>query len=266
MNGGAEIFIGYRYLHLDVYEYVSDAGGDLIVEIFTMKGSDDAYGLQSLDRTGKCIDLTGDPPEDPSRCRHPAILYGGGYLRLWAAERFARLLAYQESEASRKALLTLAARIAEERTDPVPPQIVSALAEEIGPGLRLDPEKLIYLRSPLVLGSFSSIDPDNTLGLGLDTEVLRAVYRSEDAESTGDEMEVLRVRYPSETAARRADEQYRAQAGGGPGEPGDLWQEQDHWCGARNRGTEVLIVRNAPAREHAETFLESTAEATGESR
>jgi hypothetical protein len=259
MNGGAEIFVGYRFRHLDVYEYRSSDAGDLVVELFWMGDRDDAFGLQSIDRAGECLDFSGAVIDDDKTRLHPVLLYGNGYLRLWSGKRFARLLAYEETDASRKALLHLAGVFDRDRAEPSLPAIVEALPPGRASGSTLDPEKVVFLRSQLVLNSFSSIDPGNALGLNLTTEAVSATYRSAGPEMAGRATELLLVRYPSEEAAENALERYRESPPAGASEEGDgFWRAEEGWIATSRIGRGIAIVRYALNRESAVSMIESS--------
>jgi hypothetical protein len=49
MNGAGELYLGFRFNHLEIFDYVSDDQGQILVELYFMKTSDDAFGLLSLD-------------------------------------------------------------------------------------------------------------------------------------------------------------------------------------------------------------------------
>src|SRR3974377_2078209 len=52
MDGAGELYIGYRFRLLDVYDYSSADQDDILVEIYWMETSDDAFGLLSNDWGG----------------------------------------------------------------------------------------------------------------------------------------------------------------------------------------------------------------------
>ena len=49
MDGAGELYIGYCFDRLEYYEYKAKSQGDILVKIYFMKTSDDAFGLLSLD-------------------------------------------------------------------------------------------------------------------------------------------------------------------------------------------------------------------------
>ena len=75
MNGAGELYLGYRFDRLDVYEYKADSQKEILVELYFMKTSDDAFGLLSLDWGGDVVEHDLD---------WTRALYGEGLLRLWS--------------------------------------------------------------------------------------------------------------------------------------------------------------------------------------
>ena len=55
MNGAGELYLSYGFNHLDVYEYTADNQKSILVELYYMKNSDDAFGLLSLDWGGEPV-------------------------------------------------------------------------------------------------------------------------------------------------------------------------------------------------------------------
>ncbi|MEE9536609.1 MAG: DUF6599 family protein, partial [Desulfobacterales bacterium] len=55
MNGAGELYLGYRFHHLEVFAYSSDGQDNILVELYFMETSDDAFGLLSLDWGGEPV-------------------------------------------------------------------------------------------------------------------------------------------------------------------------------------------------------------------
>ena len=49
MDGAGELYIGYRFRYLDVIEYTSSDEDQILVELYWMESSNDAFGLLSRD-------------------------------------------------------------------------------------------------------------------------------------------------------------------------------------------------------------------------
>jgi len=57
MDGAGELYLAYRFDHLDIADYASPAQGEILVELYWMRTSDDAYGLLSGDWGGEPVAL-----------------------------------------------------------------------------------------------------------------------------------------------------------------------------------------------------------------
>lgn len=57
MNGGAELYLEYRFAGLTVREYSNPSGNSLSVEIYNFATPEDAYGIFSVDTTGLVFDV-----------------------------------------------------------------------------------------------------------------------------------------------------------------------------------------------------------------
>ena len=69
MDGAGELYLGYRFKFLEVYEYTNPGESDILVELYWMDSSDDAYGLLSGDWGGDAVDLASvRTPRDPLDC------------------------------------------------------------------------------------------------------------------------------------------------------------------------------------------------------
>ena len=80
MDGAGELYLGYRFRFLEVYQYTKPCESDIPVELYWMDTPDDAYGLLSGDWGGDAVDLASVPGRTtPSIVR---ALYGAGLLEL----------------------------------------------------------------------------------------------------------------------------------------------------------------------------------------
>jgi hypothetical protein len=177
MDGGGELYVGYRFDHLDVYEYTSSDQGSIVVELYWMKSADDAFGILSNDWGGEPIDLgvgvTGPPV---SQVPPDRALFGGGLLRLWSGGLYARVLASRDTPASREQVISLGRAIAAGRTGPPPPALVRALPANAGPDYRLRPDRVCFLRSYLALNAIYFISTEDILDLNQQVDAVTAMY------------------------------------------------------------------------------------------
>jgi hypothetical protein len=242
MDGAGELYLAYRFGHLDVAEYASPDGGDILVELYWMGTSDDAYGLLSGDWGGDPVALAGSPPAPPR------ALYGAGLLRIWSADLYARVMATRESGASRDAVLALGRVIVAGRSAPAPPRLASALPEVVA-GTALRPDTVCFFRSHLVLNSAYFLAQRDILGLGPSVAAVTARYGT---------ARVVLVLYPDANAARVALGQFRkAYLPEAPAGEGGLLRIESGWSGFRLTGRGLALVFDAPGREAADALLAS---------
>jgi hypothetical protein len=94
MDGAGELYLAYGFDHLDVFEYGSADQGTVLVELYWMRTSDDAFGLLSGDWGGEPVVLEGEAvtsTTSPSPVPPHRALYGAGLLRLWSDTLYARV-------------------------------------------------------------------------------------------------------------------------------------------------------------------------------
>ena len=86
MNGAGELYLAYGFDHLEVYEYTADDQDSILVEVYVMNTSDDAFGLLSLDWGGEPVTLQSTPSfqSNPAVAPPYRALYGMGLLRIRA--------------------------------------------------------------------------------------------------------------------------------------------------------------------------------------
>src|SRR5512146_2118086 len=164
MDGAGELYLGYRFKFLDVYEYNNPGQSDILVELYWMDSADDAFGLLSGDWGGDAVDLSSGAGQDtPSTVR---ALYGAGLLRIWSGDLYARVLSYAETDASKQAVIAMGKIIVVGRPQPRVPGLIRALPQSVGSQFELKADRTVYLRSHLVLNSAYFLSSENLLNLG----------------------------------------------------------------------------------------------------
>ena len=200
MNGGGELYLAYRFAHLDVYTYRAEGQPDIVVEIYEMTSPDDTWGLQSEDWTGDALAVGSIPVESQ------LALYGAGLLRLACGPRYARVMAYEETEASRGAVLELGRSIAVNCGAASAPSVVSALPPSVTHGertLQLREDRVRFLRSHLVLHSVYYLASENILDLDHSAAAVYAEYRPPGGDHTT-RFHALLIRYQTTERASAA--------------------------------------------------------------
>jgi hypothetical protein len=267
MDGAGELYLGYRFKRLEVQLYGSPGQGEILVELYWMESSDDAYGLLSGDWGGEAVDLPAPMPGSSSHATTdgPRALYGAGLLRLWSGDLFARIMADHETSASKSALLALGQAIAGGRSTPLRPELIQALPARVGSRFFLRPDRVTFLRSHLVLNSVYFLSSENLLDLGPDCEVATAAYGQGSAKATGNAKpaRLMLARYANEAAAAKALQHlrqiYLPDKLEGPrasllGDNGVVAIE-DGWMGFARSGRGLALVFESPDEASARLFL-----------
>jgi hypothetical protein len=267
MDGAGELYLGYRFKSLEIYNYVSTDRDEILVELYWMETSDDAFGLLSGDWGGDSLNLAGDSSSQSQKSKVPShrALYGAGLLRLWADNLYARVMAERETDASRECVLTLGQAIMAGRKLPSVPTLTSAL-----PGLlstkisyRLRPDRVCYFRSHLVLNSVYFLSTENILDLGPKVEAVTAEYASQDEGTKFPVLRLILVHYPDELSAKSALKRF---LNGYLPENKEITARsievesaaalvEDGWLAFCRRSNSLVLCFEAPNRETAESSL-----------
>ena len=195
MNGAGELYLGYRFDRLDVYEYKSDSQKEIFVELYFMKTSDDAFGLLSLDWGGDVIEHDLD---------WPRALYGEGLLRLWSENVYARVMATQETPESKEAVLSIGRAIVKGRKNLPGPNLMKKLKSELSPEWDLRRDRTSFFRTRLVLNSLYYLSHQNILDLDHTCEAFAALYEKKVSSGERARIQFLLVKYPDSERAKQA--------------------------------------------------------------
>ena len=260
MDGAGELYLAYRFDHLDVFEYKQpDASlGTLLVELYSMKTPDDAFGLLSNDWGGEVPEFdrarprvaAGGPSTPPQRA-----LYGGGLLRIWHRALYVRILAARETPESREAVLALGRGLTAEdgqATDfPQPPAVLDRLSAASRTPRR---ERTCFFRSHLVLNSAYFLASQDILGLGLDVDAATTEY---PASTPGERpTRIILIRYPSDARARTGLQSfvdaYLPEGAAKRTIPGKGAAKVEHgWVGWALQARDLALAVDAPASQEA---------------
>ena len=269
MNGAGELYLGYRFKHLEVYEYSAGDSNDILVELYFMETSDDAFGLLSLDWEGEPVTLDGsaetiDIPDHvvPSS----RAIYGQGLMRIWSDKIYARILAVLETPESKNAVFALSRAVSERQIKPVPPEILQVMPVDIDINWRLQKKRTAFFRSYLVLNSLYYISHQNILNLGLSVNGVTTSYLSNQYEGKKRIRSIV-IQYPELNEAYKGlsrflesyipEEKIKIET-----EDPDLIsrtiQLEDGWMGYRLTGSALTLVFESPEKELVDIILKKT--------
>jgi len=206
MDGAGELYLAYRFDNLEVCEYKAQNQQDILVELYFMKTSDDAFGLLSLDWGGEPVDKIqfAQREEKSFESDLPRALYGEGLMRLWSDNIYARIMATQETPESKQAVLELGHSITKGRKNLPAPGLVRNLPDSFQPNWTLRRDRASYFRSHLVLNSLYYLGHENMLDLDLTSEAVTAPYERQDSSESQTRIRFLLVKYSTKERAKNA--------------------------------------------------------------
>jgi len=268
MDGAGELYLGYRFDHLELYEYEAQNQKNILVELYFMKTPDDAFGLLSLDWGGESVDLDQTQPANaaPGNSIWPRALYGEGLLRLWSNTIYARIMAYQETPESKEAVLALGRSIVKDRGIAPRPDLLKLLPDSFRPDWVLCKDRASYFRSHLVLNSLYYLGQENMLDLDLASEAVTSPYERKGSQILK-RIQFLLVRYPDHERALRAlahfhkaylpEHPFSLQSGSS-GKIVDVFPIEDGWLGYKLQDNTIAFIFNCPDQETAKTIINQT--------
>lgn len=266
MNGAGELYLGYRFDHLEVYEYTADNQENILVELYFMKTSDDAFGLLSLDWGGDPVTFNDSSTSEAKPTPAPSVsaLYGKGLLRIWSDDIYARVMAYRETPVSKEAVLSLGRAITANRKNSSPPGLFKVLPDTIDSAWRLRRDRISYFRSFLVLNSLYYLSHQNILDLDLSTEAVTAPYERVTSNENRKRVQLLFVKYSDPTRAQHALDHFHSaylpdhkkdSVLGSTTESSSSFEIEDGWLGYKLYDKSIALVFECPDQESARTIV-----------
>ena len=263
MNGAGELYLGYRFRHLEVFDYTSPDQGNILVELYFMESPDDAFGLLSLDWGGEPVSFDGTPDATSKKSftASTRALYGGGLMRLWSDDIYARIMAERETPASKEVVLALGKSIAANTQNPSEPVLVKKIPLEVGAAWKLRVDRLSFFRSHLVLNSIYYLSHENILDFDLSTEAVSAPYEHIPGSEDPKRSQFLLVQYENPERARQAlnhfhDAYLPELKKEITADSASLFKLEDGWLAYRLLGKYIAIVFECPDPESAQAIIQ----------
>ena len=231
MDGGAEVYLAFDFREVFVRKYADTVGDELVLDIYDMGSSAEAFGMFSCDR------------QDPEVRIGQGSEYGPGLLRFWRGRYFVSVTVSGNEDTAEKAVLELGRAVAPLLgPDGAPPDLVGRLP---APGLR--PEKTAYFHNNIHLSNRYFISPDNILNLDEKTACVFAEYGA----TGGATARLLVVKYPDGAQAAAAATSFRTSFLPGADAEGAARTENKGWCAVKVRGNLLAAVFEASSRDSA---------------
>lgn len=237
IDGAGEVYRSYNFRRLFARRMSRAGRPALIVDLFDMGTSADAFGVFSHDVEG-----------EDARVGQGST-YQGGLLSFWKDRYFVSIYAEDETSETRAAVFGLAGKVAAAIPgEGTLPDLVAALPEQ-----GLDPRSVRYFHNHLVLNIHYFVSQENILRLGQKTEAVMGLYGEKGALGR-----LLIVRYRDADLAREALSSFlRAYLSEGA-ESRAARTENGKWTAARLLWNRVAIVFDAPSESAAGNLLART--------
>jgi hypothetical protein len=165
IDGAGEVYNAYQFKKLRARHFSRPESPNILVDLFDMGSSRNAYGVFTHDLEGERVGIGQDST------------YKGGLLCFWKDRFFVSLYAERETEESKEAVMKLGQEIAARiPNEGFIPKIVSLL-----PGEELDKSRVRYFFNPLILNYHFYVSDGNLLALNPETEAVLGLYEEEES-------------------------------------------------------------------------------------
>ena len=161
IDGGAELYKAYNMRQCLSRRYTTANGPSIILDIFDMGTSNDAFGVFTHDTDGNVMDIGQD------------ARFRSGWLSFWKHRYFVSIYMEEETVAAEKAVKALGREVAARiEKKGFRPRILQKLPSE-----GLVSGSIRYLHHPIVLNSHFYVSDENILNLSANTEAILVNYQ-----------------------------------------------------------------------------------------
>lgn len=179
IDGAGELYISYNFKLLMSARYEKKGAPLIIVDLFDMGTSKDAFGVFTFERG-----------EDEAGIGQNSY-YRGGLLTFWKSHFFVSIYAEEEREDSKNAIFEIAKRIEESIAEKgeVPP-LINLIQDEV------EKQSIKFFHDQNILNSHYFLSYENLLNLGKNTDCVAGKTLKGEF--------ILLICYPDETKAKTA--------------------------------------------------------------
>lgn len=237
IDGAGEVYRSYNFRLLLARRFHQPEKPDLVVDLFDMGTSFDAFGVFTHDLEGEKIDIG------------QMGLYKGGLLSFWKDRFFVSVYAEDETPETKAMVLELGKAIASRiEREGILPDLLDFLPES-----ELNKETIRYFHTHHILNYHFFVSEGNIFQLGPETEAVLAQYRS----TRPFPLFLLLVRYPDENQALYAWNFFCRHYMPEAAVPGEIKVEDGTWTVTKVRGRLLAAVFQAATVQQARSLVES---------
>jgi hypothetical protein len=239
ISGAGELYRSYNMKLVVSRRFHKDGRPDIVVDIFDMGSSEDAFGVFTHDLDGEDAGIG------------QGSIYKAGLLAFWKDRYFGSIVAEEETKDTKAAVLDLGRRIAAAiPKDGSKPKLFAFLPVD-----GLDAGHVRFLHDFAILNEHFFVADKDILLLEHTASAALATYATAGGKST-----LLVVGYPDEAKAARAFESFSKNYMPGAKESGVVRTEDKKWTASAKAGTIVIVVFNADSDQFAMMQLASVQE------
>jgi Family of unknown function (DUF6599) len=236
IDGAGEVYRAYNMRSCLSRRFETRNGPAIVLDLFDMGSSEDAFGVFTHDTDGDVVDIGQDGRIRP------------GWLSFWKHRFFVSIYAEEETATAAEAVAQLARLVA----SLIPqagnrPKILDLL-----PTAGLNSNRIRYLHHPVVLNYHYYLADENILNLTPKTDAVLAEYQREEAHGR-----LLLVNYPTKRQAQAAFAGFRRHYLRDADSSGTARLENNKWATARTHDRLLVIVLEADSRELAEGLVQA---------
>ncbi len=239
IDGAGEVYRAYNMRRCLSRRYTTPKGPPIVLDIFDMGSSEDAFGVFTHDQDGEATDMG------------QGALYRPAWLSFWKDRFFVSIYMEEETGPAEKAVRELGKVVDSLITDRGPkPRILLKLPSE-----GLQPRSTRYLHHYIVLNYHFYLADGNILNLGPQTEAVLASYRRGKQNAR-----LLLVLYPHQVKATKALASFFRHYLPEAESTGSALLENGKWSAAAKKGKLLTVVLEADTRQFAERLLKGVME------
>lgn len=233
IDGAGEVYRAYNMQRCLSRRFDSPEGPGLVLDIFDMGTSEDAFGVFTHDLDGEPLDIGQD------------ALYRAGWLSFWKGPFFVSVFAERETPETRKAVEDLGAMVSSLiQNEGRKPELLLLL-----PSGGLQARRTRYLHDETVLNHHFYLSDENILLLDPRTHAVLAKYERSKKKAV-----LLLVNYPDLGAAARAFESFMRHYLPDADDDGMTKLEDGKWSGSGLKDRLLVAVLEADTRQLAEAL------------
>ncbi len=237
IDGGAELFLSFGFTKVFNRIYSRDNQPDIMVDIFYMNTSYDAFGVFSFS-SGKIENNFGQQSQE-SR----------GAIIFWKNNFYVSIISNIETEESKKAVIKIAKLIEESIAETGPlPAIIEYLPAEL-----LDKESIRYFRHYVWLNAHYFISNENILNIDQNTQAVLSLYNEKNNKPV-----LLVIKYSTGREAAGAKEKFIKNYNLKLKNNDVLKDSKNKWIGIELVNNFFIGVFNSASKESVYKLLSST--------